>query len=124
MKSIVNRIMVVLAIAALTSVVASAKVHKQKINFDSDTKVNGTVLKKGSYDLKFDDESGQLSIMKNGKVVATATAKAEQRETKAKDFQLRTGGSGEDVQLVGVTFGGSDKDIIVTNGGGSTSGTN
>ncbi len=124
MKSIVNRIFVVLAIAALTSVVASAKVHKQKINFDSDTKVNGTVLKKGSYDLKFDDETGQLSILKNGKVVATATAKAEPRETKAKDFQLRTGGSGEDVQLVGVTFGGSDKDIIVTNGGGSTSGTN
>lgn len=124
MKSIVNRMVVVLAIAALTSVVAFAKVHKQKINFDSDTKVNGTLLKKGSYDLKFDDESGQLSIIKNGKVVATANAKAEQRETKAKDFQLRTGGSGEDVQLVGVTFGGSDKDIVLANGGGSTSGTN
>ena len=124
MKSIVNRIVVVLAIAALTSVVASAKVHKQKINFDSDTKVNGTLLKKGSYDLKFDDETGQLSISKNGKVVAQAATKTEQREAKAKDFQLRTGGSGADVQLVGVTFGGSDKDVLVTGGAASTSGTN
>ena len=124
MKSIVNRIMVVLAIAALTSVVASAKVHKQTVTFENDTKVNGTLVKKGSYDVKFDDATGQLSIVKNGKVVAQATTKAEQRETKAKDFQLRTGVSGDDVQLVGVTFGGSDKDIVVTGGAGSTSGTN
>ena len=124
MKSIVNRIVVVLAIAALTSVVATAKVHKHKVKFENDTKVNGTLLKKGSYDVKFDDETGQLSIVKNGKVVAQAMAKVEQRENKASDFQLRTGSTGDEVELVGVTFGGSDKDVVLTAGGSSTSGTN
>jgi type IV secretory pathway component VirB8 len=70
MKSIVNRIVVVLMVGVLTSVVALAKVHKHKVTFESDTKVNGTLVEKGTYDLKFDDETGQLSIVKNGKTIA------------------------------------------------------
>ena len=72
MKSIVNRIAVVLLVGALTSVAAFAKVQKHKITFENDTKVNGTLVKKGTYDLKFDDATGQLSIVKNGKEVAQA----------------------------------------------------
>ena len=72
MKSIMNRMLVVLMVGALTSVVALAKVHKQKVTFDDDIKVNGTVVKRGSYEVKFDDATGQLSITKNGKVVAQA----------------------------------------------------
>ena len=70
MKSIVNRIVVVVMVGALTSVAAFAKTHKQVVTFDSDIKVNGTVVKKGTYQVKFDDESGQLSINKNGKTIA------------------------------------------------------
>ena len=122
MKSMVNRIMVVLMVGALTSVVAFAKVHKQKVTFDNDIKVNGTLVKKGTYEIKFDDESGQLKINKNGKTIAEATARLEAREKKANDFQLRSTGSGEETQLIGVTFGGSDKDVVISNAGGSTSG--
>jgi len=114
----------VVMVGALTSVVAFAKVHKEKVTFDSDIKVNGTVVKKGSYDVKFDDESGQLSIVKNGKVVAQATAKLEQREKKANDFQLRSTTDGGETNLVGVTFGGSDKNVVITGSGSTTTGTN
>jgi hypothetical protein len=124
MKSIVNRMLVVLMVGALTSVVALAKVHKHKVTFDSDIKVNGTLLKKGTYDVKFDDQSGQLSIAKNGKVIAQAMARFEQRAKKANDFQLRSVTSGDETQLTGVTFGGSDKDIVITNSGASTTGSN
>ena len=124
MKSIVNRIVVVLVVGALTSMVALAKVHKHKITFENDTKVSGTVVKKGTYDLKFDDATGQLSIVKNGKVVAQAMAKLEPRTKKAGDFQLRSAGKGDDTELIGFTFGGSDKDVVITNNGGSTSGSN
>jgi hypothetical protein len=124
MKSIVNRMLVVLMVGALTSVVALAKVHKHKVTFDSDIKVNGTLLKKGTYDVKFDDQSGQLSIAKNGKVIAQAMARFEQRAKKANDFQLRSVSSGDETQLTGVTFGGSDKDIVITNSGASTTGSN
>ena len=124
MKSIVSRMLVVLMVGALTSVVALAKVQKHKVTFENDIKVNGTLVKKGTYDLKFDDESGQLSIVKNGKVVAQAMARLESREKKANDFQLRSTVNGDETQLTGVTFGGSDKDVLITNGGAATTGSN
>ncbi len=124
MKSIVSKVMAVVMVGALTSVVVFAKVHKEKVTFDTDIKVNGTVVKKGTYDVKFDDESGQLSITKNGKTVAQATAKLEQREKKANDFQLRSTVNGDETNLTGITFGGSDKNIVITSGGSSTTGTN
>lgn len=124
MKSIVNRIVVVMMIGALASVAALAKTHKQRVTFDTDIKVNGTLVKKGSYDLKFDDETGQLSIIKNGKVIAQSMAKLEERSKKANGFQLRSTGSGDEAQLTGVTFGGSDKDVVITNGGATTTGNN
>lgn len=124
MKSIVNRIAVVLLVGALTCVAAFAKVQKHKITFENDTKVGGTVVKKGTYDLRFDDATGQLSISKNGKEVAQAMAKLEPREKKADDFQVRSTGNGDASQLVGVTFGGSTSDVVISNNGASTSGSN
>ena len=81
MKSIVSKMVAVLMVGALTGVVAFAKVHKQKVSFESDIKVNGTLVKKGTYDVKFDDESGQLSIEKNGKTVAQAMNSAMPKGT-------------------------------------------
>jgi hypothetical protein len=115
----------VLMVGALTSIVALAKVQKQhSVTFDNDIKVNGTLVKKGTYDVKFDDQTGQLSIIKNGKVVVEAMARLEPRAKKASDFQLRSAVNGDETQLVGVTFGGSDKDVMISNNGASTSGSN
>jgi len=122
MKSIVNRMVAVLMVGALTGVVAFAKVHKQKVTFENDVKVNGTLVKKGNYEVRFDDETGQLTIAKNGKTVAQAMAKVEPREKKANDFQLRSTVNGDETNLTGVTFNGSDKDIVITSGGASTTG--
>jgi len=124
MKSIVNRMLVVMLVGALTGVVALAKVHKEKVTFENDIKVNGTLVKKGTYEVKFDDATGQLSVIKQGKVIAEAMTRTEQRSKKAVDFQVRSTTSGNELQLVGITFGGSDKDIMIANSGASTSGNN
>ena len=124
MKSIVNRIVVVIMVGALASVAGFAKTHKHRVTFDNDIKVNGTLVKKGSYDVKFDDASGQLSIIKNGKTVAQTMAKLEARAKKANGFQLRSVGTGDETELTGLTFGGSDKDVVNTNGGTTTTGSN
>lgn len=121
---LISRMLAVIMIGALTGVVALAKVHKHKFTFTEDVKVNGTLVKKGTYDIKYDDESGQLSIVKHGKVVAQTMAKYEQRVKKANDFQVRAIVNGEETQLVGVTFGGSDKDVVITNNPASMSGNN
>jgi hypothetical protein len=124
MKSIVNRMVAVLMVGALTGVVALAKVHKQQVTFENDIKVNGTLVKKGTYNIKFDDQSGQLSVIKNGKVVAEAMTRLEPRAKKAGDFQVRSLVNGNESQLTGVTFGGWDKDVMISNNGASTSGSN
>jgi hypothetical protein len=111
-------------VGALSSVVALAKVHKQKVNFASDIKVNNTLVKKGTYDVKFDDETGQFTVSKNGKVVAQSMAKTEPRDSKASDFQMRSTGSGDTLQLLGVTFGGQEKNVIISNNGAQSSGNN
>ena len=124
MKSIVNRMVAVLMVGALASVAAFAKVQKHTVTFDNDIKVNDTLVKKGTYQVKFDDETGQLSIVKNGKTVAQAMTRVEARTTKASDFVLRSQGDGDEKQLIGVTFGGSDKDVTITNSGATTTGNN
>lgn len=122
MKSIVNRMVAVLMVGALTSVVAFAKIHKHTVTFDSDIKVNDTLVKKGTYQVKFDDESGQLSIIQNGKTIAQSMTRIESRAKKANDFVLRSVTNGDEKQMIGVTFGGSDKDILLSNGGASGTG--
>ena len=124
MKSVISKMLAVLMVGALTSVVALAKTQKARATFDSDIKVNGTLVKKGSYDVKFDEETNQLSIIKNGKVVAEAATRLETRSKKANDFQIRSITNGDEVQLAGVTFGGSDKDVMIANSGASTTGNN
>ena len=124
MKSIVNRMVAVLMVGALTSVVAFAKVHRHTVTFDTDIKVNDTLVKKGTYQVKFDDETGQLSIHQNGKQVAQATTRVETRTRKASDFVLRSQVNGEETQLTGVTFSGSDKNILISNTGAATTGSN
>jgi hypothetical protein len=109
-------------VGALTCVAALAKVQKHKVKFENDVKVNNTVLKKGTYEIKFDDQTGQFSVLQGNKVVVETTAKLEPRAKKAGDFQLRSLGTGDETQLVGVTFGGSDKDIVIVNGGSTVTG--
>jgi len=124
MKSILNRMVVVLMVGALMSVAAFAKVRKHTVTFDTDIKVNDTLVKKGTYQVKFDDETGQLSILQNGKVVAQAMARLEDRVKKANDFVLRSQVNGDETQLTGVTFDGSDKNVVISNSGATTTGSN
>ena len=124
MKSIVNRMVVVLMVGALMSVAAFAKVRKQTVTFDTDIKVNDTLVKKGTYQVKYDDETGQLSILQNGKTVVQAMTRLEDRVKKANDFVLRSEVNGDQTQLTGVTFGGSDKNIVISSTGATTTGTN
>ena len=114
MKNVLSRIAMALLIASLASVSVFPKTKRETVTFPTNIKVNGTVVNKGVYDLKFDDKTGELSIVKDNKVIARATASLEKRERKARQFFLRSAGSGDDIQLTGVTFAGANNDVVIS----------
>jgi|SRR5687768_6616593 len=111
----INRVAVALLIASLASVAAFAKTHKEKVTFVEDIKVNGTLVKKGSYDVKFDDKSGEVTIMKSGKVVARANSTMESRSNKARYFEFKA----SNAELTHVTFPGSDQNVVLNSAAAS-----
>jgi hypothetical protein len=116
--------LVIGVLAASSSALAGdkGKVEKKMITFPEDVMVNGTLVKAGDYEVKFDETAGELSIIKNGKVKAKTSAHVEARTDKAKSTALRTREGGGNVELIGVTFGGSSQDVVV-GARGSVSGT-
>jgi len=109
--------MVALLLVTLASAASFAKGKRVQVSFLTDTKVNGTLVKHGTYDVVFDEETGKLSIVKGSKIVATTTTRLEQRESKARSTETNTIVEGDETRLVSITFGGSDRRVIVNPGG-------
>jgi len=124
MKRFTKGLLIALVISALASISAFAggKVETRTVSFPSDVTVNGTLIKAGEYQVKFDESSNELTILKGGKVKAKVPAHVESRTEKARETAVRTREEGGTVQLVGVTFGGSTQDVIVS-GSSSATGT-
>lgn len=114
MKARVTQIAAMLLIVVMTGVMAVAKSRKETVTFIQDVKVNGTLVKKGTYAVKFDEKTSELLIMKNKKVIAKAAVRTEQRDVPARAFELRSTGSGADAELTAVAFGGSNQNIVLT----------
>lgn len=124
MKRFITGFVCALAIALVASlgVAAKDKTKKKTVEFDQDLMVNGTLLKAGTYEVKFNEETGELSVIKNGKVKATTTGHLEQRSSEAKNTALIIANTGGAVaELRGITFGGSNQNVIVSGSGGSGS---
>ena len=117
MKAFMKMTFATLLVCALFSIGAYAgdkgKTEKKMVTLTDDIMVNGTLVKAGDYEIKFDETAGTLSILRNGKVKATAPAHLEQRTDKAKNTSLRTVEKDNLAQLLGVTFGGWNQDVIL-----------
>jgi len=115
MKTILNRITLALLITSLAGIAAfAASGKKEKVNFPTSIKVNGTVVSKGDYELKFDEATKEISIVKDGKVIAKAATSSTKRDRKAKSMEVRTSGSGDETQLTSVAFPGSDENLVLS----------
>lgn len=128
MKVFLKSTFAALLICALASIsifaAAKNKVKTETVTFASDTMVNGTLVKAGEYQIKFNEQNGELSILKDGKVKAKTTAQLQPRSEKARDTALRTQTKGSVAELIGVTFGGSKQDVVVSASSGTVTGNN
>jgi hypothetical protein len=113
MKTLFNRIALALLIASLAGVTALAKAKKETVSFPTNIKVNGTLVNSGTYELKFDDKTGELLVMKSGKVVAKAMTSATKRDRKASALEIRSTGSGNETELISVAFSGADQNLVL-----------
>jgi hypothetical protein len=114
MMFFVNRIVLALVIGAMAGSLALGKNKRESITFPDSVKINGTLVKSGTYEVSFDEKTNELSIMKSGKVVAKTAGTLEKRAEKARRTEYRTASGSEGTQLTRVAFSGSDQDIVVS----------
>ena len=122
MKFMINRVMVAFLLVTLAGAAAFAKSNTGTVSFSSNVKVNGTLVKKGYYDVRFDEKTGQLTVAKDGKVVVKATARFERRFRKAGSNEAQTSPAGMEQRLVAITFSGSNQNIVVNQDGMQSAG--
>ena len=118
MKYLANRTVIAIVVFTMASALAFAKGQRDKVNFPTNIKINGTLVKQGTYDAVFNEQTSELSIMKGDKVVAKTNVRVEKRDGKASQTEYRSLGTGDDNQLVSIAFGGSNKSLVVSQGNG------
>lgn len=113
MRSILTKVMVLGLFVTIAGMTAFAKVRKSNVSLAADTKINGMLVKKGMYDVVFNEDLKELSIIKAGKVIVKTQAKVEKRDHKARRNELYTIMDGKDQKLVGIWFGGTNEHVMV-----------
>jgi hypothetical protein len=126
MKFLMKSTLAALLICAFASIAVYAggkdKIKRETVTFASDVMVNGTLIKAGDYEVKFNETTGELAIVKDGKVKAKTTARLQARSDKAKSTSIRTMSKDNVAELIGFTFGGATQDVVVGTSGGTVTG--
>jgi Protein of unknown function (DUF2911) len=119
MKYFVRHLSVGLLIVALTGVAAfgKGKTKSATVTFSSDVTVSGTAVKAGDYKIQFNEETGELSLLKGSKALVKTTGTLQARTDKARSTTMNF----RDNQLVSVAFGGERQDVVLGQSG-STNG--
>jgi hypothetical protein len=119
MKTLVNRMIVLLMVGALASVLAFGKTTKKDVTFGKDVMVNGTLVKAGTYSVAFDDETGELTIIKGTKVVARTPARLEKLDEDSQAAYVTrsdSDGATETAVLLSVTLKDRNQATIASDG--------
>jgi hypothetical protein len=115
MKKIVNRFVVLLVVCALSSLLALAAGKSKKVTFLTDVTLNGTVIKKGTYQVTFDEKTGELTIADKKTVVAKGNAHLEKfNGIRGTAYVTET-----NKELLSIVF--NDNQAALSGGSGSTS---
>jgi hypothetical protein len=124
MKLGLIRTTIALALCTLLGGAALANVKSKNVRLDDEVSVAGTVLKKGTYKVSFDDQTNELTIKRNGKLVVKTNAQLEEHKNTgsvAPDYKTRAGDAGSAAMLTSINLGGAYA-VIGNSGGAATAG--
>lgn len=114
MRKMINLWVIAAVVCLFASLTVTASDKSEYVTLPQDVTINGTLVKKGEYKLKFDEKSGELLLMKGGKVVAKTSARLEKREEKAARTEFNTITNGNVSELRGITFRGDNQKIVIS----------
>ncbi|MCA1557333.1 MAG: DUF2911 domain-containing protein [Acidobacteria bacterium] len=114
MRKMVNLLVIAAVVCMLSAMTVFGKDKSEYITLPQDVVINGTLVKKGEYKLKFDEKSGELLLMKGSKVVAKTSAKMEKREEKASRMEFNTTTNGTQNELRGISFRGESHKLVLS----------
>lgn len=92
---------------------AEAKDRSKTVNFTENVLVNNTLVEKGAYQIKFDANTNEVTIMKGRQVVATAKAEVRTMDKKAPYNSVSFSASERGKVLTGITFEGDNRMIVI-----------
>lgn len=122
------RTTLVLVLCTLLGSVALAggKGKSKTITLGEDVTVGSTLVKKGTYKASFDDQSGELTLWRDNKLVVKTTARLEEHKNKSlyvPAYKTRRESDGGALTLTSVYVGGAYA-VIGADGGSTTTGAN
>lgn len=112
------------ALVALSVGTASAKVKTKKLTFGTDFWLGDTLVKKGTYNVSYDDEKNEVSIADKQTTVAKSSVRAEKREGGTSVWDVRLAPKGDGQALVRLAFPGDRQALVFgeASAGGSKDG--
>jgi hypothetical protein len=117
MVKLVNKLVLMVLVGAIAAGGAYAKEIKKEVTFLQPVVVNGTLIKEGTYDAVFDDQTNELSIVKDRKVLVRAPAQLKKREVPNRAvYVTRQQGDSTNAVLLSVVFKGNNQATIVSSG--------
>jgi hypothetical protein len=104
----VRHLSVILLVVLTASMALGKTMHD--VTFVSDTLVNGTMVKSGTYDIRYDDKTAMLEVLKGSKVVASAPVRLEALPSEEHKTKMNFVGN----ELVSVVFGGERQAVVIS----------
>jgi hypothetical protein len=102
-----------LAVCIVSAGVAAAKSKSKKLSFGADFWVGSTLVKAGTYDVAYDDKSGEVTINDKSSTVARTAVSVEKREKTKAGWDVVLAQKGGGLSLVSLAFPGDKENLIV-----------
>lgn len=97
----------------------SGKNRKKTVTLTEAILLKDTVLEKGVYDVKFDAQKNELTLLRNGEAVAATPVTVETKAEKAAHNSMSSTDTGRGRSLTSLTFEGDRRMLVIGETGSS-----
>ena len=124
MRKFVVSLMAVLCfcLSLMGTAFANEKDLNKTFTLSEDVMINGTLVKKGDYRVKFDAKTEEVTLSRNGEVVFTGKAMIEMRPEKARYNSASFKSTDKGKLLNGFTFAGDRRVIVLAEAASNSTG--